>query len=140
MIADKIVKINKIIVKNFKKLLYFGFHTFNLLLIIFYLFPGSILGCYMYDNCHIQPQITRNFLISSNHFYIFIILSTLGVLSYQKNYKIKILFRYLFLLSVILECLHLIVPNRGFEFNDIFGNIFGVILVLIFYKLIKRYA
>ena len=94
----------------------------------------------MYDNCHIQPQITRNFLISSNHFYIFIILSTLGVLSYQKNYKIKILFRYLFLLSVILECLHLIVPNRGFEFNDIFGNIFGVILVLIFYKLIKRYA
>ena len=140
MIADKIVKINKIIVKNLKKLLYFGFHIFNLLLIIFYLFPGSILGCYMYDNCHIQPQITRNFLISSNHFYIFIILSTLGVLSYQKNYKIKILFRYLFLLSVILECLHLIVPNRGFELNDIFGNIFGVILVLIFYKLIKRYA
>ena len=126
--------------KNLEKLLYFGFHAFNLILVIFYLFPGSILGCYLYDNCYIQPQITRDFLISSNHFYLFISVSVLGVLSYRNSSKIKNLFRYLFLISVLLECLHLIVPNRGFELGDIFGNIFGVILVLIFYKLIKKYA
>jgi len=123
-----------------------GFHSVNLILIIFYLYPGSIFGCYIYNNCYIQPQITSNFMISSNywissnHFYIFIILSALGFFAYQNTKKIKFLTIYLFFLSIILELFHLIIPNRGFEWSDLFGNIVGLIFVIVLYKVKNRYV
>ena len=116
-----------------------AFHLANLMLIIFYLFPGSIFGHFLYNNTSIQPQITRDFLISSNHFYVFIILSTIGILAYRNNKKINFLINYLFLLSIILELFHIIIPNRGFQFSDLFGNIIGVIVVVIIYKIKKKY-
>jgi len=117
-----------------------GFYSANFILIIFYLFPGSILGCFFYDNCFRQLQITRDFIISSNHFYAFIVLTTLGVFSHIRSKKIDFLFLYLILLSVILELLHLVIPNRGFELSDLFGNISGIIFVIIIYKVKNRYA
>jgi len=131
-------------IKN--KLSILGFHTVNLILIIFYLYPGSISGCYLYSNCYMQPQITANFMISSNywissnHFYIFAILSALGIFTYQNTKKIRFLIIYLFLLSIILELFHLIIPNRGFEWSDIFGNILGSIFVIVIYKVKNRYV
>ena len=131
-------------IKN--KISILGFHSFNLIFIIFYLYPGSIFGCYLYNDCYAQPQITTNFMISSsywissNHFYAFIILSVLGIFIYRNTKKIKFLTIYLFLLSIILELFHLIIPNRGFELSDLFGNILGVIFVIIIYKVIDKYA
>jgi Ca2+/Na+ antiporter len=131
-------------IKN--KISILGFHSANLILIIFYLYPGSIFGCYLYNNCRIQPQITPNFMvssnywISSNHFYVFIILSALGFLAYQNTKKIKFLTTYLFLLSIILELLQLIIPNRGFEWSDLFGNILGLLFVIVIYKVKNRYV
>ena len=129
--------------KNFFKI---GFYSSNIILIIFYLFPGSILGCFLYNDCNIQPQITRdfiissNYLISSNHFYAFIILSAVGVFAYSSSNTLKFLIRYLFLLSIILELFHLVIPNREFEWGDLFGNILGVIFVIIIYKVKNKYA
>jgi len=40
----------------------FIFHIANILLIIFYLYPGSILGCFIYNDCGIQPQLTADFV------------------------------------------------------------------------------
>jgi VanZ family protein len=117
-----------------------GFYSFNIILIIFYLFPGSILGCFLYNDCNIQPQITRDFIISSNHFYAFILLTSLGVLSFHNTKKINFLIVYLFLLSIILELFHIIIPVRGFELSDLFGNIVGVILVILIYKVIIRHV
>ncbi len=123
-----------------QKILSLGFYLANFILIIFYLYPGSIFGCFLYNDCNIQPQITRNFIISSNHFYVFIILSTLGILVYKKTKKMKFLILYLFLLSIILELLHFIIPNRGFEISDLFGNILGVIFVIIIYNFKDKYV
>ena len=131
-------------IKN--KLSITGFHSANLILIIFYLYPGSILGCYLYNNCNIQPQITPNFtiysnyLISSNHIYVFAILSAMGIFAYRNTKKIKFLVIYLFLLSIVLEIFHLIIPNRGFEWSDLFGNTLGVIFVIIIYKVKNKYV
>jgi len=131
-------------IKN--KILNLGFHSINLLLIIFYLYPGSLFGCYLYNNCNIQPQITGNFMISSNywissnHFYIFTILSALGIFAYLNTKRIKFLIIYLFLLSIILELFHLIIPNRGFEWSDLFGNTLGLIFVIFVYKVKNRYV
>ena len=120
-------KINKILIK--------GFHVINCLLIIFYLFPGSILGYFLYNDFSIQPQITEDFIISSNHFIAFTILSLLGVISYQDTKKIDFLIKYLFTLSILLEFFHIIIPNRSFEFSDLFGNIIGVVVVIIVFKI-----
>ena len=121
--------------KNFSRI---GFYSSNIILIIFYLFPGSILGCFLYNDCYVQPQITQDFIISSNHFYAFIILTSLGVLAFHNTKKIIVLSVYLFLLSIFLELFHIIIPNRGFEMSDLFGNIVGVILVILIYKIIIR--
>ena len=124
-------------IKNFFKI---GFYSANTILIILYLFPGSILGCFLYNDCYIQPQITRDFIISSNHVYAFVLLSSLGVFSFHNTKKINFLSVYLFLLSIFLELFHIIIPNRGFEMSDLFGNIVGVILVILIYKIVIRYV
>ena len=123
--------------KNFFKI---GFYSANIILITLYLFPGSILGWLLYNDHLTQPQSTRDFVISSNHVYAFILLTSLGIFSFHNTKKINFLIIYLFLLSIILELSHIIIPNRGFEMNDLFGNIVGVILVILTYKIIIRYA
>jgi VanZ family protein len=123
--------------KNFFKI---GFYFANIILITLYLYPGSILGCFLYNDCNIQPQITRDFIISTNHVYAFALLSSLGVLSFHNTKKINFLIIYLFLLSIILELFHIIIPVRGFELSDLFGNIVGVILVVFIYKVVIRYV
>ena len=117
-----------------------GFYFSNIILITLYLYPGSILGCFLYNDCNIQPQITRDFIISTNHVYAFILLTSLGVLSFHNTKKINFLSVYLFLLSIFLELFHIIIPNRGFEMIDLFGNIVGVILVIFIYKIVIRYV
>ena len=132
--------------KIINKISILGFHSANLVLIIFYLYPGSIFGCYLYNDCYIQPQITRdfiissNYLISSNHVYVFTILSALGIFAYHNSNKYKFLITYLFSISIILELFHLIIPSRGFEWSDLFGNILGVIFVIIIYRVKDRYV
>ena len=123
--------------KNFFKI---GFYSSNIILIIFYLYPGSILGCFLYNDCYIQPQITQDFIVSANHVYAFILLTSLGLFSFHNTKKINFLIFYLFLLSIILELFHIIIPNRGFEMSDLFGNIVGVILVILIYKIVIRYV
>ena len=122
------------------KILILGFHTINLILIIFYLYPGSLLGFFLYNDSSIQPQITRDFLISSNHFYVFVILSISGIIAYNKTTRINVLITYLFLLSIILEFFHIIIPNRNFELSDLFGNFLGVVLIIFFYKIKNNYV
>jgi len=84
--------------KNVSLLTKVLFHITNILLIILYLYPGSILGWLIYGNIQKQPQITSDFIFSSNHVYAFLILSLLGLFSYYKK-NIKILFLYLFFIS-----------------------------------------
>ena len=126
--------------KNIKKLLILGFHFTNIMLIIFYLYPGSLFGHVLYGDSSIQPQLTRDFIVSSNHVYIFIILSFLGVLAYHNTPNIDFVIIYLFLSSIIFELFHTIIPSREFEWADLFGNILGVFFVIIIYKIKNKYA
>ena len=76
------------------------FHFANLILIIFYLYPGSIFGYVFYNDPNIQPQITSNFIISSNHFIVFGLITILGILAYHNTKKINLVIKYLFFLSI----------------------------------------
>ena len=118
----------------------FVFHISNIILIIFYLFPGSIFGCFIYNDCRIQPQLTGDFLsdmISSNHVYVFIIISFLGFVGYSKKTTFKYITTYLFFISVFLELMHFAIPERGFETKDLAGNIVGVVISLIIFLIFK---
>ena len=106
------------------------FQVLNVIFIIFYLYPGSILGYFFYRDFSIQPHITKDFLVSSNHVYGFLVLSLIGLFAYYKSSKVIIL-NYLILISIILEVLHLVIPNRSFQFTDLFGNIVGVLLSIL---------
>ena len=116
------------------------FYLMNFLLIFLYLFPGSLIGWLFYDNIKKQPQITSDFIISSNHFYIFIIVSIIGFFTFVKIKQIKNLIIYLILLSLILEIFHLFVPERSFQWSDLFGNLFGVLIVILMKNLINKYG
>ena len=116
----------------------FFFYLCNFILIILYLFPGSILGWFLYKDMSLQPQITPNLVVSSNHVYAFLILSFVGFFTYKKIEKLKFLSIYLILLSIILEILHYFIPERSFEFPDLFGNLTGVIIAIIIFYLYKK--
>ena len=120
--------------KIFSSYLKIIFYIANITLITLYLFPGSILGWFIYGDFGSQPQITSDFIVSSNHVYAFIVLSILGYVSYEKHI-LNFLFLYLFSISIFLEILHIIIPNRGFELSDLFGNILGVFAVYLFYQI-----
>tara|TARA_B100000674_G_C37543973_1_gene779715 strand:+ start:50 stop:445 length:396 start_codon:yes stop_codon:yes gene_type:complete len=116
------------------------FYLINLILIFLYLYPGSLLGQFIYGNKKIQPQITVDFIISSNHFYVFILISIIGFFSFTKIKQIKNLLKYLIVLSLSLEFLHLIIPERSFQWSDLFGNLLGVIVVILVRNLINKYG
>ncbi len=131
------------IMRNIRKYLDLFFKISNFTIIILYLYPGSILGWMVYGNIKTQPQLTGDFLsLSSNHLYTFLILSFTAILSYSNNLKkLNYVFLYLLFISIILELAHLIIPNRSFQFEDLIGNITGVIISYIlikFYEFIRR--
>ena len=116
------------------------FYSCNIVLIIFYLYPGSILGYFLYNDLSKQPQLTNDFVISSNHFYVFCLISILGFFTYKEFKKVKSLIIYLILLSIFLEIFHLFVPGRSFEFSDLFGNLAGSIVVILINYFIRNYV
>ena len=115
------------------------FYLMNLGLFFLYLYPGSFLGLLLYKNKNLQPQITDDFVISTNHFYVFFIISVIGLLTYKKTKQIKFLKIYLILISILLEISHLIIPLRTFQWSDLFGNLIGVIIVILLNNLINKY-
>ena len=117
------------------------FISINISLIILYLFPGSIFGCIFLNDCSIQPKITPDFAeISSNHLYAFFIVSIFGYLTFLKDKQIKYLIIYLILLSILLEICHLFIPQRSFQWPDLFGNLLGVFIVIFFKNLINKHG
>ena len=115
------------------------FYISNFILLVLYLFPGSLIGCLLYNDCQLQPQLTKDFLVSTNHLYAFSLLSIIGLFTYNNSKKLNFLNIYLISLSIILEISHLFIPVRSFELSDLLGNILGVVIVLIINLFYKKY-
>ena len=116
------------------------FYSINFSLIFLYLFPGSLIGQVFYGSKKIQPQITPDFIISSNHFYVFVLLTIIGFFTFRELKPFKFLIIYLIFISIALEFLHMIIPTRTFQWSDLFGNLLGVIVVILIKKLINKYG
>ena len=127
---------------NFFSKYKFIFYISNFILLVLYLFPGSLLGYFLYNDIQLQPQLTKDFLVSTNHLYAFGLLSIIGLFTYKNSNKLNFLNLYLILLSIILEILHIFIPVRSFELSDLFGNLLGVSIVLtinFFYRKYENY-
>ena len=118
-----------------KYLFYFSF----IILLILYLFPGSLIGYFLYGNLVKQPNLISNPIGTSiNHLIFLFYLSILGFLL-RNNYKKFInSFSFLFLISIILELLHYFIPNRAFELNDLYANSLGVLIAYFIFKILKK--
>ena len=115
----------------------FIFHISVLFLIIISLYPGSLLGYLLYGDMGQQPNLVKNpFGTTINHFIYYIYVSLLGFFLYLRTENFNTLLYALFFLSVILEILHFIIPNRSFQLGDLFGNILGVAVA---YSVVKIY-
>ena len=125
---------NNKIVRIFKYL----FHISNIFLIFIYTYPGSFFGCWIYNDCKTQPQLTSDFeFFSTNHVYAFFLVSLFGFISYSKKSVFIRIITYLFFISIFLELLHLVIPERGFQIKDVAGNIAGVVISLIIFLIFK---
>ena len=118
-----------------KYLFYFSFIT----LLILYLFPGSLIGYFLYGNLSKQPDFISNPIGTSiNHLLFFFYLSILGFMFRRKQKKFINSFSFLFLISIILELLHHIIPQRAFEPNDLYANTLGVLMAYFIFKFFKK--
>ena len=117
-------------------ILKFIFNISILFLIIIYLYPGSLIGFILYDDIGREPDFINNPAGTAiNHFIYFFYVSILGFCLYLKNKNFKKIVFGLFFLSIILEILHLMVPNRAFQLSDLMGNFIGVLVAYLFIKL-----
>ena len=113
------------------------FHISVLFLIVISLWPGSLIGYLLYNDWTQQPNLIENpFGTAINHFICYTFISLLGLFIYAKNENFKKLVYGLFFLSITLEIFHFIIPNRSFQLEDLFANIFGVMVA---YFVIKIY-
>ena len=111
-------------------------------LLILYLFPGSLIGYFLYGDFGQQPDFIPNpFGTSINHALAFFYLSMLGLISYMRGAEFNQTLIFLIVLSLLLELSHLIIPNRSFQSLDLFANLLGTLLAIViifFYKRLKN--
>ncbi len=108
-------------------------------LLILYLYPGSILGYFFFGDFKRQPNFVPNpFGTSINHALAFFYLSIVGLIGYIRENSFKQTVIFLVALSIFLELSHFVIPNRSFQFLDLFGNLIGTSLAIAIIFLYKR--
>ena len=123
------------ILYSFKYLFYFSL----IVLLILYLFPGSLIGYILYGNFGKQPDLISNPIGTSiNHLIFFFYVSIIGFISRINQKTFLNSFSFLFLVSITLELLHYIIPNRAFELNDLYANSIGVLLAYLTFKFFEK--
>ena len=119
----------------------FIFYISVLLLIIFSLFPGSLLGFFLYEDLGRQPILVENpYGAAINHFIYYFYVSMLGLCLYLRSNNFQKLVYSLFFLSIILEILQFVVPKRVFEINDVSANFIGVLVAYCLIKIYKSWS
>jgi VanZ family protein len=108
----------------------FYFSLFFLFLV--YLLPGKIF--------ELKDSVENRTIIdgSIDHFYYFTYLTILGLATYINKiffYRVSII---LLGLSILIEFLHMYVPNRNFSLFDILANVSGYLLGFFIITITKK--
>ena len=126
---------------NILKSIMYLYYLSLVVLLIIYLYPGSIIGYLLYADLGKQPSLINNPIGTAiNHFFYFFYLTFLGLIYNLREKKFINGFFFLFFLSLFLELLHFFIPNRAFELNDLLANIIGVLSILFLFTLKKIFT
>ena len=121
---------------NILKFTVYLYYLVLIVLLILYLYPGSIIGYLLYGDLGTQPNFVKNLSGTSiNHFFYFFFLAFLGSIYNLFEKKFINSFFFLFALGIFLELTHYVVPNRAFELNDVIANCLGVVIIYLLIKL-----
>ena len=109
-----------------------------LVLLILYLFPGSLIGYFLYGNLGQQPNLISNPIGTSiNHLIFFSFITVLAIIVRVRVKNIFTNYLVIIFISCLLEILHLIIPNRAFELYDLIANLTGVVIILLINSFVK---
>ena len=123
---------------NLFKTIEYTYYFSLIILFIIYLFPGSLISYLLYGNLWQQPNFIKNPLGTSiNHLIFFSFITVLITIIRFRVKNIFTSYKVILFISCVLEILHLIVPNRAFEFYDLIANIAGVAIILLLNRFIK---
>jgi glycopeptide antibiotics resistance protein len=134
---------------NQKKLINYFYFFCLLVFLVFYLFPGNVVSYFINGELIYDLDMSKNpvgksfhYIINTggyslNHILSFSFITLIGFLTYFKKKKIRSGLYFFILLSIILELLHMIVPNRSFELSDLLSNILGVFIAFGFFKIFQ---
>mgnify|MGYP000928861730 FL=1 len=130
--------INLLMKNNIFKIIEYLYYFSLIVLFILYLFPGSLIGYFLYGNLGQQPNLIPNPIGTSiNHLIYFSYITLLASIVRPSIKNILTNYKSILVISIILELLHMVIPNRAFEIYDLLANILGVIIILIGQKIIK---
>ena len=114
------------------------YYSSLIVLTILYLYPGSLIGYFLYGNLGTQPNIISNPIGTSiNHLIYFSLITVLSNIVKNRLNNLFTKTKFILFLSIFLELSHFIVPDRAFEFFDLIANIAGVLLIVILFRLFK---
>ena len=120
------------------KLLEYIYYFSLVILFILYLYPGSLIGYFLYGNLGQQPNFIPNPIGTSiNHLIFFSYITILALIIRPKVKNILTDYKIILFISFILEILHFVIPNRAFEFYDLIANILGVLIIIFIKRFIK---
>ena len=104
----------------FYKLCFYFWLSFIFLVSVY---PGNLINLVLIGDPTTYPGGDK-----VSHFLTYFVLGVLFNLSYKKNSFFKVMIGFLIFFSIIMELLHMIIPNRFYENFDLLMNFLGLII------------
>ena len=109
-----------------KKLIIFyklGFYFWLSFIFFVSIYPGNLINLVLIGDPTTYPGGDK-----VSHFLTYFVLGVLFNLSYKKNSFFIIMIGFLISFSIIMELLHMVIPNRFYENIDLLMNFLGLVV------------
>lgn len=109
-----------------KKLIIFyklGFYFWLSFIFFVSIYPGNLINLVLIGDPTTYPGGDK-----VSHFLTYFVLGVLFNLSYKKNSFFVIMIGFLISFSIIMELLHMVIPNRFYENFDLLMNFLGLVV------------
>ena len=100
-----------------------SFYFWLLFIFLVSIYPGNLINLVLIGDPTTHPGGDK-----VSHFLTYFVLGVLFNLSYKKNSFFKVMIGFLIFFSIIMELLHMIIPNRFYENFDLLMNFLGLVV------------
>ena len=100
-----------------------SFYFWLLFIFLVSIYPGNLINLVLIGDPTTHPGGDK-----VSHFLTYFVLGVLFNLSYKKKSIFKIMMGFLVFFSIIMELLHMVIPNRFYENFDLLMNFLGLVV------------